>query len=182
MNVTTVLCCRMTPLQKAAVVRLVSQGLKGVGGGRPVTAAVGDGGNDVAMLHEASVGIGIFGNEGRQAVRASDYAVPLFQHIQRLLLVHGHWDYYRISMTANIFYFKNVAFVVIQVYQMIYDGFSGQSMFDSLLYTLYNLTFTFVAPYFYGIFEQNVSADDLMHRPYLYRLVSRRVHMLVLLM
>ena len=62
MNVTTVLCCRMTPLQKAAVVRLVSQGLDGVGGGgRPVTAAVGDGGNDVAMLHEASVGIGIYG-------------------------------------------------------------------------------------------------------------------------
>lgn len=80
MNVTTVLCCRMTPLQKAAVVRLVSQGLDGVGGGgRPVTAAVGDGGNDIAMLHEASVGIGIFGNEGRQAVRASDYAVPLFR-------------------------------------------------------------------------------------------------------
>ncbi len=63
----------MTPLQKAAVVRLVSHGLKGVGGGgAPVTAAVGDGGNDVAMLQEASVGIGIFGNEGRQAVRASD--------------------------------------------------------------------------------------------------------------
>ena len=60
--------------------RLVSQGLDGVGGGgRPVTAAVGDGGNDVAMLHEASVGIGIFGKEGRQAVRASDYAIPLFR-------------------------------------------------------------------------------------------------------
>ncbi|VDD78743.1 unnamed protein product [Mesocestoides corti] len=80
MNVTTVLCCRMTPLQKAAVVRLVNRGLDGVGGGGPpVTAAVGDGGNDVAMLQEASVGIGIFGNEGRQAVRASDYAVPLFK-------------------------------------------------------------------------------------------------------
>ncbi|KAL5963573.1 putative phospholipid-transporting ATPase IH, partial [Taenia solium] len=173
MNVTTVLCCRMTPLQKAAVVRLVSRGLDGVGGGgRPVTAAVGDGGNDVAMLLEASVGVGIFGNEGRQAVRASDYALPLFKHLRRLILVHGHWNYYRISMTANIFYFKNVAFVAIQVYQMFYDGFSGQSMFDSLLYTFYNLTFTFVPPFFYGIFEQHVSSKDLLHRPYLYRLMS----------
>ncbi|KAL5105255.1 Phospholipid-transporting ATPase IG [Taenia crassiceps] len=173
MNVTTVLCCRMTPLQKAAVVRLVSHGLDGVGGGgRPVTAAVGDGGNDVAMLHEASVGFGIFGNEGRQAVRASDYALPLFRHLRRLILVHGHWNYYRISMTANIFYFKNVAFVAVQVYHMFYDGFSGQSMFDSLLYLLYNLTFTFVPPFFYGIFEQHISSRDLMHRPYLYCLMN----------
>nr|CDS26411.1 phospholipid translocating ATPase [Hymenolepis microstoma] len=174
MNVTTVLCCRMTPLQKAAVVRFVSQGLDGVGGGgRPVTAAVGDGGNDVAMLHEASVGIGIFGNEGRQAVRAADYAIPLFRHLRRLILLHGHWNYYRISMTANIFYFKNVAFVAIQIYQMFYDGFSGQSMFDSLLYTLYNLTFTSYAPFVFGIFEQHISANDLLHRPYLYRLMSQ---------
>ncbi|EUB61277.1 Putative phospholipid-transporting ATPase [Echinococcus granulosus] len=173
MNVTTVLCCRMTPLQKAAVVRLVSHGLDGVGGGgRPVTAAVGDGGNDVAMLLEASVGVGIFGNEGRQAVRASDYALPLFRHLRRLILVHGHWNYYRISMTANIFYFKNVAFVAIQIYRMFYDGFSGQSMFDSLLYTFYNLTFTSFAPFVFGIFEQHVSSKDLMHRPYLYRLMN----------
>ncbi|VDK24016.1 unnamed protein product [Taenia asiatica] len=173
MNVTTVLCCRMTPLQKAAVVRLVSHGLDGVGGGgRPVTAAVGDGGNDVAMLLEASVGVGIFGNEGRQAVRASDYALPLFKHLRRLILVHGHWNYYRISMTANIFYFKNVAFVAVQTYQMFYDGFSGQSMFDSLLYTFYNLTFTSFAPFVFGVFEQHVSSKDLMHRPYLYRLMS----------
>lgn len=96
----------------------------------------------------------------------------LFRHLRRLILVHGHWNYYRISMTANIFYFKNVAFVTIQVYHMFYDGFSGQSMFDSLLYTFYNLTFTSFAPFVFGVFEQHVSSKDLMHRPYLYRLVS----------
>ncbi|VDN49923.1 unnamed protein product [Dibothriocephalus latus] len=80
MNVTTVLCCRLTPLQKAAIVKLVSSGLKGVDGlGAPVTAAIGDGGNDVAMLLEANVGVGVFGNEGRQAVRAADYAIPAFR-------------------------------------------------------------------------------------------------------
>ncbi len=71
----------MTPLQKAALVRMVSYGVKELRGGRraPVTAAVGDGGNDVAMLRQASVGIGLYGNEGRQAVRAADYALPLFK-------------------------------------------------------------------------------------------------------
>ncbi|KAM7539492.1 hypothetical protein Aperf_G00000050238 [Anoplocephala perfoliata] len=173
MSVTTVLCCRMTPLQKAAVIRLVSHGLDGVGGGRPVTAAVGDGGNDVAMLREASVGVGIFGNEGRQAVKASDYAIPLFKDLRRLLLLHGHWNYYRISMTANIFYFKVVPFVIIHFYQMCFDGFSGQSLLDSLFYTLYNLTYTSYAPFVFGLFEQNVLANDLLHRPYLYRLLSQ---------
>lgn len=75
-------------------------------------------------------------------------------------------------MTANIFYFKDVSFVAIHVYQMCYDGFSGQSLFDSLLYTLYNLTFTSFAPLVFGFFEQHVSANDLLRRPYLYRLVD----------
>ncbi|VDN11646.1 unnamed protein product [Dibothriocephalus latus] len=75
-----VLCCRLTPFQKAAVVKLVAEGMKHVTGRKaPVTAAVGDGGNDVAMLLQANVGIGIYGNEGRQAVCAADYAVPLFK-------------------------------------------------------------------------------------------------------
>ncbi|VEL13905.1 unnamed protein product [Protopolystoma xenopodis] len=78
MNVTTVLCCRVTPLQKAAVVQLVSNGLADWQGA-PVTASVGDGGNDVAMLLQASVGIGLHGNEGSQAVRAADYALPKFK-------------------------------------------------------------------------------------------------------
>ncbi|KAF8567789.1 hypothetical protein P879_10689 [Paragonimus westermani] len=82
MSVTTVLCCRMTPLQKASIIELVHVGLKEgskQGGGAPVTAAVGDGGNDVSMLLQANVGIGIYGKEGREAVRAADYAIPQFQ-------------------------------------------------------------------------------------------------------
>ncbi len=80
MNVTTVLCCRVTPLQKAAIVKLVSSGVQELHGGPPpVTASVGDGANDVAMLHQSSVGIGIFGREGYRAARASDYAVPMFK-------------------------------------------------------------------------------------------------------
>ena len=63
--------------------------------GRPVTAAVGDGGNDVSMIQEAHVGFGIMGREGRAAVRASDIAFSRFRHIKKVMLVHGHWFYYR---------------------------------------------------------------------------------------
>jgi len=68
----SVLCCRLSPLQKALVVRLIKQGegtgLRKVPG--PITLAIGDGANDVAMIQEAHIGVGILGKEGRQAARA----------------------------------------------------------------------------------------------------------------
>ena len=56
-----------------------------------MTAAVGDGANDVSMIQEAHVGLGIAGKEGRAAVRSADFAFGKFKHLQRVLLVHGHW-------------------------------------------------------------------------------------------
>ena len=60
-----------------------------------MTLAIGDGGNDVNMIQEAHVGVGIRGKEGQQAVLASDYALPRFAYLERLLLVHGRWNYNR---------------------------------------------------------------------------------------
>lgn len=40
-----------------------------------VTLAIGDGANDVAMIQRASVGVGVSGVEGLQAVCASDYSI-----------------------------------------------------------------------------------------------------------
>lgn len=61
------------------------------------TLAIGDGANDVGMLQEADIGIGISGVEGMQAVMSSDIAIAQFRYLERLLLVHGHWCYSRIS-------------------------------------------------------------------------------------
>ncbi|KAI9922354.1 hypothetical protein PsorP6_000954 [Peronosclerospora sorghi] len=40
------------------------------------------------MIHTAHIGVGICGQEGAQAVNASDYALTQFQFLQRLLFVH----------------------------------------------------------------------------------------------
>lgn len=94
-----VLCCRVSPSQKAAVVQLVKIGLD------VMTLSVGDGANDVAMIQEADVGVGIAGEEGRQAVMSSDYAIGQFRFLQRLILVHGRWSYRRLAEAiANFFY------------------------------------------------------------------------------
>lgn len=95
----SVLCCRVSPAQKAAVVSLVKNGLD------VMALSIGDGANDVAMIQEADVGVGIAGEEGRQAVMSSDYAIGQFRYLQRLVLVHGRWSYRRLAeMTANFFY------------------------------------------------------------------------------
>lgn len=95
----SVLCCRVSPAQKAAVVSLVKHGLD------IMALSIGDGANDVAMIQEADVGVGIAGEEGRQAVMSSDYAIGQFRFLQRLVLVHGRWSYRRLAeMTGNFFY------------------------------------------------------------------------------
>lgn len=83
------LCCRVSPKQKALVVNLVKDGID------TMTLAIGDGANDVSMIQAADVGVGISGEEGLQAVNSSDYAIAQFRFLKRLLLVHGHWSYAR---------------------------------------------------------------------------------------
>ncbi|XP_042443395.1 probable phospholipid-transporting ATPase 8 isoform X3 [Zingiber officinale] len=87
----SVICCRTSPKQKALVTRLVKRKT------RKITLAIGDGANDVGMLQEADIGVGISGVEGMQAVMSSDFAIAQFRFLERLLLVHGHWCYRRIS-------------------------------------------------------------------------------------
>ncbi|KAL6082724.1 hypothetical protein STEG23_016479, partial [Scotinomys teguina] len=116
----TVVCCRVTPLQKAQVVELVKKHRNAV------TLAIGDGANDVSMIKSAHIGIGISGQEGLQAVLASDYALAQFRYLQRLLLVHGRWSYYRMCKFLCYFFYKNFAFTLVHFWFAFFCGFSAQ--------------------------------------------------------
>jgi phospholipid-translocating ATPase len=86
----SVICCRASPSQKASLVRNIRKRVK-----TSITLAIGDGANDIAMIQEAHVGIGITGKEGLQAARTSDYSIAQFRFLTKLLLVHGRWNYLR---------------------------------------------------------------------------------------
>lgn len=101
----SVLCCRVSPAQKAAVVKLVKRGLD------VITLSIGDGANDVAMIQEADIGVGIAGEEGRQAVMSADFGIGQFRYLARLTLVHGRWCYRRMGETIANFFYKVSAFV-----------------------------------------------------------------------
>lgn len=63
-----------------------------------ITLSIGDGANDVSMIMEAHIGVGIRGKEGSQAARSADYAIGQFKFLKNLLFVHGRWGYRRISL------------------------------------------------------------------------------------
>lgn len=158
-----VICCRMSPLQKAEIVTMIKKSKR-----NPITAAVGDGANDVSMIQEAHVGLGITGKEGRAAVRAADFAFAKFKHLQRVLLVHGHWYYYRVAMLVQYFFYKNVAGFTAQLYFCFFNDYSTQTLYDSISLTLFNITYTSLPIFVFGLFEQNLSAELLLRRPELY--------------
>ncbi|KAK2165061.1 hypothetical protein LSH36_55g03001 [Paralvinella palmiformis] len=158
-----VLCCRSAPAQKAYVVKLVQDKL------HKLTLAIGDGANDVNMIQTADIGVGISSKEGMQAVMASDFVLPRFFYLKRLLLVHGHWSYDRLARMTLYMFFKNTVFVLLLMWFQIYSGFSGAPFTDDLNLIFYNLIYTALPPIVFGILDQDVSDDLLMSRPDLYK-------------
>ncbi|KAD6118633.1 hypothetical protein E3N88_09904 [Mikania micrantha] len=149
----SVICCRVSPKQKAMVTRLVKEG------SGKTTLAIGDGANDVGMIQEADIGVGISGIEGMQAVMASDFAIAQFRFLERLLVVHGHWCYKRIAQMICYFFYKNIAFGLTLFYFEAFTGFSGQSVYDDWYMLLFNVVLTSLPVIALGVFEQDVSSE-----------------------
>lgn len=104
-----VVCCRVSPLQKALVVKLVKKHKK-----ESILLAIGDGANDVSMIQAAHIGVGISGLEGLQAARSADVSIGQFRYLRKLLLVHGAWSYHRVSKTILFSFYKNITLYLTQ--------------------------------------------------------------------
>uniref|UniRef100_A0A3Q1IX19 Phospholipid-transporting ATPase n=1 Tax=Anabas testudineus TaxID=64144 RepID=A0A3Q1IX19_ANATE len=167
-NCTAVLCCRMAPLQKAQIVKMVKNSK-----GSPITLSIGDGANDVSMILEAHVGIGIKGKEGRQAVRNSDYAIPKLKHLKKLLLAHGHLYYVRIAHLVQYFFYKNLCFILPQFLYQFFCGYSQQPLYDAAYLTMYNICFTSMPILAYSLLEQHICIGALLDNATLYRQIAK---------
>jgi phospholipid-transporting ATPase len=160
----SVICCRVSPSQKADIVKAVRKEVKD-----SITLAIGDGANDVPMIQSAHIGIGISGQEGLQAANASDYSIAQFKFLQRLLLVHGVCNYWRLVKCILYSFYKNITLYLIELWFAIFNGWSGQILFDRWAITCYNVLFTFWPPIVIGWFERPCEPDKLLHKPGLYR-------------
>ena len=162
----SVICCRVSPIQKALIVRYMKSFL----GNSKVTLAVGDGANDIAMICEAHVGIGIAGREGVQAARASDYYIYRFRFLNRLLFVHGRWSYVRVTKFVLGSFYKCITFYMTQLIFQSFTGVSGTSLYESWTLAMYNLAFSSLPVIFVGIFEKDISEEILVKAPEVYML------------
>ncbi|CAL8280034.1 unnamed protein product [Merluccius merluccius] len=157
-----VICCRVTPKQKANVVSLVKKYKKAV------TLSIGDGANDVNMIKTADIGVGISGQEGMQAVMSSDYAFAQFKYLQRLLLVHGRWSYIRMCKFLRYFFFKNFAFTLVHFWFSFFNGFSAQVAYEDWFITLYNVCYSSLPVLLVGLMDQDVNDKLSLKFPKLY--------------
>eukprot|EP00930_Biecheleria_cincta_P071879 TRINITY_DN59330_c0_g1_i1.p1 TRINITY_DN59330_c0_g1~~TRINITY_DN59330_c0_g1_i1.p1 ORF type:complete len:1131 (+),score=190.54 TRINITY_DN59330_c0_g1_i1:98-3490(+) len=167
----TVVCCRVSPKQKGAVVRLIKESEK------VITLAIGDGANDCNMIQSADVGVGIRGLEGLQAFNVCDYGISQFRFLRLLLLVHGRWCYRRVAILANYMFYKNIVLVLPQYFLGCVSGFSGQKLYNDVLYQSYNVFFTFLPIMVFGVLDQDVSKKASLRYPELYTAGHQKMYM-----
>lgn len=118
---------------------------------------------------------------------SSDIAIAQFRYLERLLLVHGHWCYRRITsmvhcyslLDFNIlyitclisllisslllrqicyFFYKNIAFGFTLFLYEACTSFSGQPEYNDWFMSLYNVFFSSLPVVALGVFDQDVSA------------------------
>ena len=158
----SVLCCRMNPSQKSKIVKLVKTH------GKWVTLAIVDGVNDVHMIMEAHIGVGIQGKEGSQAVRTADFSIGQFRFLDKLLLIYGRVGYIKISKFICYYFYKNILLVFNDIIFAFLNGFSGQLYFADYLTTMYNAIFTSWCCIFVFSFEKDVDLILVKKFPVLY--------------
>ncbi|EAL66682.1 P-type ATPase [Dictyostelium discoideum AX4] len=159
----TVICCRVSAHQKSKIVKLVRKTFA------PKTLAIGDGANDVMMIQCAHVGIGINGKEGNQAIYAADYSISQFQHLGRLLMVHGHHSYRRMSKLICYIFYKNIVLYFCQFLFAIFSGWSGQTLFETYNLTAYSVVYTLIPLIVYCVLEKDVNERTIYQHPQLYK-------------
>jgi len=159
----SVIACRVSPKQKALLVKMVQDFVEP----SPVTLAIGDGANDVGMIQEANVGIGISGLEGQQAVNASDFSIAQFRFLEELLLVHGRWNFIRLSKVILFSFYKNALLASLLICYSPTAFFSGVPLFDQWCLSSYNFICTFPI-LLLGFFDRDLNREYVKKNPHLY--------------
>jgi len=143
---------RSSPGQKADVVNFMKDHT-----GNRVTAAIGDGANDVNMIQQAHIGFGLMGKEGNQAAAFADYAMPRFKDLRRYLFWHGRPYALRLNNYVLWCLYKSVINATSKYVANFENGWSGDQPVDNLMMALFNVTFTVWFIVFQSVFDQDVS-------------------------
>lgn len=162
-RVDSVICCRASPSQKAQLIKRIRHRVP-----KTMTLAIGDGANDIGMILASHVGVGISGREGLQAARIADYSIAQFRFLQRLLFVHGRWNYIRTSKYVLATFWKEIFFFMAQAHFQTFAGYTGTSLYENWSLTIFNGVFTSIPVIILGILDKDLEASTLLRFPELY--------------
>jgi len=161
----SVIACRVSPIQKALLLKMVRKYVSPT----PTTLAIGDGANDVGMIQEAHVGIGISGLEGQQAVNASDFSIAQFRYLESLLLIHGRWNFMRMSKAVLFFFYKNSLLIGLIIIYSEHCLHSGTLLFDQWVISVFNFVGASMVCVYMAIFDRDLPRDYVMRNPQVYK-------------
>jgi len=164
-KVNVVLACRVSPKQKADVVQTMRDRFP-----TKTTLSIGDGANDVNMITTAHVGVGISGLEGQQAARSADFVIGQFKFLKTLLFVHGRESYRKNAYLVCYNFYKNALYVLPQYWFGFYSTFSGQTLYEPLIYQMYNIMFTSVPIVWFAVMDTQFVKNDLLTNTKHYRI------------
>ena len=166
MQALSVVCCRCSPTQKRIIVKTIKKYTIAR------TAAVGDGGNDVAMIQEADMGIGIVGKEGLQASLAADYSIKEFKTLSILLLWWGRNAYKNTATVANFVIHRGLIISLNQFIFSLIFYYNAVALYNGMLCFGYSTAFTFF-PSISLLLDNDVSKENVLKFPSLYKVLIK---------
>ena len=155
-DATNVICCRVSPSQKSKLVLMMKRFYRSA-----VTLDIGDGGNDVPMIMEAHIGVGIYGEEGIGAVKNSDYVIEEFQFLRSLLFYHGRTNYIRNAEWVMYIFNQNFCLALLQFIYGFYCNFIGQTIIDEDDWLIFFYNLLFILPlYSKALLDHDIKPSD----------------------
>jgi len=158
----SVLCCRCSPTQKSQIVATIKKYTD------KRICSIGDGGNDVAMIQEAHVGIGIVGKEGKQASLAADYSITKFKHLNLLLLWFGRLSYKNTSTISQFVIHRGLIISFLQFIFSIMFYCSSVPLYNGVLISGYSSVFT-ALPVISLLLDKDTDINNVVKFPPLYK-------------
>ena len=160
----SVVCCRCSPTQKAKIIKIV----KDLTNNKKRLLAIGDGGNDVAMIQEAHVGVGIVGKEGKQASLSADYSINNFKDLKLLLLWFGRISYKNTATIAHFVIHRGLIISFLELIFIILFYCVPIALYNGNLMVGYSTIYT-ALPVISLIFDEDTTFNNVIKFPSIYK-------------
>ncbi|CRG93538.1 phospholipid-transporting ATPase, putative [Plasmodium gallinaceum] len=161
-NARAVVCCRCSPIEKKEIAVLIKTIKK------KKVLCIGDGGNDVAMIQSADIGIGVLGREGKQVVHDSDIIVSKFKNIKKLILYYGNNTFLQTSSLCSFLIHRGFILTYLQfIYSYIFFCIPV-SIFQGWLQIGYTTYYT-TAPFLSLLLDIKIKKNLIYLYPEIYK-------------